>query len=77
MENIINIDVTEAEHKEPNPNKYLATDIRMELCEQFVILLSMFLLKYKVCFTIWLITFILTAIKTFKIWRGDKSESVL
>ena len=66
MGNIITIDVTEAEHKDPKPNKYLATDIRMELCEQFVILFTTFV------FTIWLIIFILTAIKTYKIWKGKE-----
>lgn len=72
MSNIITIDITEAEHKDPKPNKYLATDIRMELCEQFIILLTTFFLKYKFVFIIWLIAFILTAIKTFMIWRGKE-----
>ena len=70
MENIITVDVTEAEHKDPKSNKYLATDIRMELCEQFIILFTTFLLKYKFTLVIWLIVFILTAIKTYKIWKG-------
>ena len=70
MGNIITIDATEAEHKDPKPNKYLATDIRMELCEQFVILLTTFFLEYKFAFIIWLIAFILTAIKTYTIWKG-------
>ena len=70
MENIITVDVTEAEYKDPKSNKYLATDIRMELCEQFIILFTTFLLKYKFTLVIWLIVFILTAIKTYKIWKG-------
>lgn len=72
MGNIITVDVTEAEHKEPKPNKYLATDIRMELCEQFIILFTTFLLKYKFALIIWLVVFISTAIKTFMIWKGQE-----
>lgn len=72
MGNIITVDVTEAEHKDPKSNKYLATDIRMELCEQFIILFATFLLKYKFAFVIWLIICILTAIKTFMIWKGQE-----
>lgn len=74
MGNIITIDVTEAEHKEPKPNKYLATDIRMELCEQLIILFTTLLLEYKFAFTIWLIVVILTAIKTYKIWKGGNND---
>ena len=72
MENIITVDVTEAEHKDPKSNKYNVTDIRMELCEQFIILFTTFLLKYKFALIIWLIIFILTAIKTFMIWKGKE-----
>lgn len=72
MGNIITIDVTETEHKEPKPNKYNITDIRIELYEQFIILLTMLSLKYRFAFTVWLIVFILTAIKTYKVWKGKK-----
>lgn len=72
MGNIITVDVTEAEHKDQKPNKYNVVDIRMELCEQFIILFLTFLLKYKFALAIWLIIFILTAIKTFMIWKGQE-----
>ena len=72
MGNIITVDVTEAEHKYPKSNKYNVVDIRMELCEQFIILFLTFLLKYKFALVIWLIICILTAIKTFMIWKGQE-----
>ena len=72
MGNIITVDVTESEHKDPKSNKYNVVDIRMELCEQFIILFLTFLLKYELALVIWLIIFILTAIKTFMIWKGQE-----
>ena len=75
MGNIITFEVSEAEHKNPKPNKYLVGDIRMELLEQFLILMFTFE-RSKLAFTIWLIIFILTLIQAYKIWKGENDDTI-
>lgn len=74
MGNIITIDVTEAEHKDPKPNKYEIYDIRIALLEQIIIIFSMRLLQFNFCLAIWCFIFIMTLIKTYKIRKGLGEE---
>lgn len=75
MGNVITTDVTEAEHKTPQPNKYEVYDIRIALSEQIIIILTMGTLHFKeggwvFCLTIWCFVFVMTLIRTYKIRKG-------